>query len=253
MTMQTTEEFRRCVRSFLKENVIENYDSICQSKAVLKTVWNEAGACGFFRCSGDTRFAGYNDLDYSLIVLEELGKAYVMDFPFWLQGEVIAYFLSRYGTEEQKNRYLKDVLLGKKIAAFALTEEHGGSDISSIRTEATEVGNEYAVTGKKKYITNGSIADFYLVVAYLCKSDKKNMVILIIDRQLDGVKVDSLGNEESVKALDLAQISFDNVMITNKDLLGNMSNATIAVLKGLTIERFALSLISQTMCLCLLE
>ena len=98
--------------------------------------------------------------------------------------------ISLFGTEAQKRKYLPPVMRGKSIAAFALSEPQAGSDVSAIATEATRSGNEYVLSGTKTWISNGGLADHYVVFARTGEGPgSKGLSAFIVDADAQGLKV----------------------------------------------------------------
>lgn len=240
------ENFREEFRVFLQEEIIGKYSEITKSRKVLKNLWLEAGKRGFFRGSINKVFGGYEDTRYSNILLEELGKAHLLDFPFWLQGSVMGGFFQNYGTDMQKEIYLTDLMYGKRLGAIAMTEDQSGSDISAFTTNAVSTEDGYVLTGKKKYIGCGFIADFYLVASRIDNSE--NIALFIVNSETIGVKAKCLISSSSLKGLDLGEIEFNDVVLSKDSLLGNRKNASIALLKTLAVERYSVSLIGNYIC-----
>lgn len=244
----TYEEYRMDVSCFLKEVVIKNYSSLSKSRTHLKQMWNEAGAAGLFKGAGNIEFGGFGDRQYSLIVMEELGKHLLLDIPFWLQADVILHFVQQYGSSLQKHKYLQPLINGDKIGAFCLTEEHGGSDINLIRAKATPAEQGYVLTGVKKFITSASIADFFLVVARLEEKGENGLAIFLLERDREGITVAPIENRRAMQALDLGEVHFNKIQVTREDLLGGLRHASLAILRGLSVERFANAVLCQEMC-----
>jgi acyl-CoA dehydrogenase len=111
------------------------------------------------------------------------------DFCFAMQGLGTGP-ISLFGTEAQKRKYLPPVMRGKRIAAFALSEPQAGSDVSAIATEATRSGNEYVLSGTKTWISNGGLADHYVVFARTGEGPgSKGLSAFIVDADAQGLKV----------------------------------------------------------------
>jgi len=99
------------------------------------------------------------------LVTEELGRICAGLAVSYAVNALGSLTLLEYGSEEQKKKYLPDIACGKKLTAFALTEETAGSDASAIKTTATRVDNGYIINGTKQFITNGGEADIYTIIA----------------------------------------------------------------------------------------
>ncbi|MBE3588527.1 MAG: acyl-CoA dehydrogenase family protein [Thermoanaerobacteraceae bacterium] len=129
----------------------------------------------------------------------------------------------RFGTEEQKQRYLVPGIEGNKIGALAITEPNAGSDVAALQSTAKKQGDGYILNGSKLFITNGSIADFVLVLAYLDKSRgaKKGMGIFIVDKGAPGFQVTrKLQGKMGHRSSDTGELTFEDCLVPAENLLG---------------------------------
>jgi alkylation response protein AidB-like acyl-CoA dehydrogenase len=127
----------------------------------------------------------------------------------------------RFGTEEQKQRFLRPMARGEQLAAFCLTEPEAGSEASAIRTRAQKRGNRYVLNGTKQFITGGANADLALVFAVTDPAaGKKGISAFIVPTDTAGYKVAKLETKLGQRASDTAQIVFDEVELTPDLMLG---------------------------------
>ncbi len=127
----------------------------------------------------------------------------------------------RYGSDEQKRRFLEPLARGEKLGAFALTEPHTGSDAAAIRTRAMRAGNKYVVNGVKQFITSGSSADFAIVFAVTDpKAGKRGLSAFVVPTDTPGYKVASVERKLGLKASDTCQIVFEDMELAPDLLLG---------------------------------
>ncbi|HEX3499999.1 MAG TPA: acyl-CoA dehydrogenase family protein [Stellaceae bacterium] len=127
----------------------------------------------------------------------------------------------KFGSEEQKERFLRPLARGDQLAAFALTEPSAGSDASAIKTSARRVGNHYVVNGTKQFITSGENADLVIVFAVTDpKAGKKGMSAFIVPTDTPGFKVARIEKKLGLHASDTAQLVFDEMALTPDLLLG---------------------------------
>jgi acyl-CoA dehydrogenase len=147
----------------------------------------------------------------------------------------------KFGSDEQKQRYLVPAIRGEKIGALGITEPHAGSDVASLRTRAEPTGDGWVVNGEKTYITNGVRADF-IVTAVKTSSEggHHGISFLIIDRG-DGVsssKLEKLGWHAS----DTATVSFQDVFVPRENLLGGLNEGFALIMANFQWERLAMAL-----------
>jgi alkylation response protein AidB-like acyl-CoA dehydrogenase len=140
----------------------------------------------------------------------------------------------RAGSEEQKKKYLVPLTRGEAICAGAFTEPDHGSDITKVLTTAAKDGNGYLINGVKTFISNGTIADFVIV---LCQSDSRakpshrGMSTIIVEKGSEGFEVSDLGEKMGIKMTSTTEMSFDQVRVPEKNLIGDWNRGFYQVLE----------------------
>nr|WP_027717858.1 acyl-CoA dehydrogenase family protein [Desulfovirgula thermocuniculi] len=125
------------------------------------------------------------------------------------------------GNEEQKQKYLPPLAGGEKICAFALTEPEAGSDAGSIRTRARKEGDKYVLTGRKCFITNGGIADVYVVFATTApEKGLKGISAFIVEKDYPGFSVGRKERKMGVRGSPTAELIFEDCPVPQENLLG---------------------------------
>ena len=127
-----------------------------------------------------------------------------------------------FGSEEQKKEYLPRLVRGEAISAGAFTEPDAGTDVAAIRTKAVKDGGDYVINGTKMFITNGTVCNFMLVY---CVTDPdadkhKRQSIILVESDRPGVVSTKIKGKLGIRASDTAEISFDNVRVPQKNLIG---------------------------------
>lgn len=126
-----------------------------------------------------------------------------------------------FGNEDQRSRYYAKLASGEMIAAFCLTEPGSGSDAASIKTRAERQGDEWVLNGEKIWITNGGIADFFTVFAKTGgPEERRNLSAFIVTRDMEGVSVGPHEDKMGIRASSTTTVSFENVRVPAKNLLG---------------------------------
>ena len=125
-----------------------------------------------------------------------------------------------FGTEEQKQKYLRPMAQGEKIGAYGLTEPSSGSDAGGMRTNARLVGDEYVINGSKIFITNGGIADIYVVFAVTDPESKKGTSAFIVESTHPGFSVGKKEQKMGIRSSPTTEIIFDNCRVPKENLLG---------------------------------
>ncbi|OLC54358.1 MAG: acyl-CoA dehydrogenase [Acidobacteria bacterium 13_1_40CM_4_69_4] len=125
------------------------------------------------------------------------------------------------GTDEQKRRFLTPMTKEFKFAAYCVTEPQAGSDVQGIKTVARKVGDEYVLKGSKMWITNGSVADWYFVVAYTDPSQRyRGMSAFVVPRDTPGIEVGKKEQNLGQRASDTRAVTFDDVKVPKANLVG---------------------------------
>ncbi|MFC7195981.1 acyl-CoA dehydrogenase family protein [Halosimplex aquaticum] len=131
--------------------------------------------------------------------------------------------LVEFGTEEQKEEYLRPVAEGEAIMGSAISEPDVGSDVSSVSTTAEKDGDEWVINGNKMWITNGSVGDFFVV---LCKTDPdadgryNGFSQIIVESDRDGFEAEKITGKLGIRASDTAELLFDDVRVPEENLVG---------------------------------
>ena len=146
------------------------------------------------------------------------------------------------GTEEQKNRFLAPLARGEKLGAWALTEPNAGSDASGTQTTARLDGDEWVLNGAKIFITQGSVADIYVIMASTEKALRQHGIsAFIVERGASGFTALPMKHKLGVRASDTAQLTLDNVRIPKDNLLGRRNDGFIDTLKILDGGRISIA------------
>ena len=147
----------------------------------------------------------------------------------------------KFGTEEQKQRYLVPAIRGEKIGALGITEPDAGSDVAALRTKATRVDDGWVVSGEKTYITNGVRADFIVTAVKSTEDGGHHGISFLIIERGEGVTSSKL-KKLGWNASDTATISFEEVFVPEENLLGGLHEGFKLIMANFQWERLAMSL-----------
>jgi alkylation response protein AidB-like acyl-CoA dehydrogenase len=172
------------------------------------------------------------------IAVEELSRACVGISTSYAANALGSFPILFFGTEEQKMKYLPDIAAGKKLVAFGLTEANAGSDAGGIQTSARLDGDEYVLNGTKQWITNGSVAEIYTVIAITDKSKgARGASAFIVEKGTPGFSFGKKENKMGIRASVTTELVFDNCRIPKENLLGRDGMGFIVAMKTLDASR----------------
>ena len=226
MNFELTEEqvaVRDAARDFaqnvLKKGVIErDRDQKFPTEEV-----KQLGELGFLGIMVDPKYggSGMDALSY-VLAMEELSKidastSVVMS----VNNSLVCFGLENYGTEEQKQKYLTPLASGQKLGAFCLSEPEAGSDATSQRTTAIDMGDHYLLNGTKNWITNGGSASTYIVIAQTnVEKGHKGINAIIVEKDMPGFVVGAKEDKLGIRGSDTHTLMFTDVKVPKENRLG---------------------------------
>ncbi len=227
MDFQLSEEHqavRDAARDFaqnvLKEGVIERDNEQRFPKDEIK----QLGELGFMGMMVDPKYGGggMDTLSY-VLAMEEISKVDAsVSVCMSVNNSLVCWGLETFGTEEQKEKYLKPLATGEKIGAFCLSEPEAGSDATSQRTTAEDKGDHYLLNGTKNWITNGSSASVYLVIAQTDpEKGHKGINALIVERDMEGFIVGAKEDKMGIRGSDTHTLMFNDVKVPKENRIGD--------------------------------
>ena len=181
------------------------------------------GELGFLGMMVDPAYGGggMDTLSY-VLAIEELSKvdascSVIMS----VNNSLVCYGLEAYGNEEQKQKYLTKLCTGGSIGAFCLSEPEAGSDATSQKTTAIDKGDHYVLNGTKNWITNGSTADFYIVIAQTDREKKhKGINAFIVEKSWEGFEVGPKEDKLGIRGSDTHSLMFNDVKVPKENRIG---------------------------------
>jgi acyl-CoA dehydrogenase len=237
------EEFRQVVRRFVQTELHPHASEWEDARWFPNEVFKRLAELGYLGLKFPPEYGGDGDLVADAVLIEELAWCGSGGLAAGI-GAHIGIALPpiwRFGTEEQKQRYLAPGIRGEKIAALGITEPDAGSDVASIRTQARRTDGGYVVNGSKTFITGGVRAD--AIVTAVKTSDRgghHGLSFLIIDRG-EGVRSTAL-EKLGWHASDTALITFDDVFVPAENLLGQENQGFYLIMANFQWERLLMAL-----------
>ena len=182
------------------------------------------GELGFMGMMVDPKYngAGLDTISY-VLAMEEISKvdasaSVVMS----VNNSLVCWGLEKFGSEEQKEKYLKPLASGEKIGAFCLSEPEAGSDATSQKTTAIDKGDHYLLNGNKNWITNGNSASVYLVMAQTdIDKGHRGINCLIVERGMDGFVVGKKEDKMGIRGSDTHSLMFQDVKVPKENRIGD--------------------------------
>src|SRR6478609_1687230 len=181
------------------------------------------GELGFMGMMVDPKYngGGMDSISY-VLAMEEISKIDASaSVCMSVNNSLVCWGLERFGSEEQKEKYLKPLASGKIIGAFCLSEPEAGSDATSQRTTAEDKGDFYLLNGTKNWITSGSSASVYIVIAQTDASKKhKGINALIVEREMPGFVVGKKEDKMGIRGSDTHSLMFSDVKVPKANRIG---------------------------------
>jgi acyl-CoA dehydrogenase len=245
------EIFRRSVRQFIEKEVIPHTEEWEENEEIPRWVWRRMGELGFLGIEYPEEYGGAGaDFISTLVFIEEISRCGSMGFPIsaTVHTDMASPHLFSSGTEEQKRKYLSQIIKGEKICAIAVTEPSGGSDVAGTHTYALRDGKNYILNGNKIFITNGANADIYFVAGRVGglkeRARYKGISIFIVERGMQGLRVGRKLDKMGWLCSDTAELFFEDCRVPSENLLGEEGKGFHEIMKNFQRERLVISIIS---------
>jgi acyl-CoA dehydrogenase len=228
---------------FVRDEVVPEADAWEAAGEVPRATFRRMGALGFFGIRYPEAYGG-TDMDAiaSVALWEEVAKCGYGGFTVggMVHGEMASPHLARYGSDEQKDKYMPDIVAGRKVTAIAVTEPDGGSDVAALRTRARRKGNDaWVLNGAKLFITNGALADVYFVAARTDPEAKgsRGLSMFIVEKGTPGLTVAKKLDKHGWRCSDTAELAFEDCEIPAGNLLGEENKGFYAIMNNFQNER----------------
>lgn len=239
------EEYRRHVRSELESAVLSNVEEWEKEGKVPKAAWRDLAGRGLLRL-------GHTGPDFlrSAIFLEEVGRTGYAGVraAIAVHSYMALSYVEQFGTAEQRQKYVSSAREGTRVAALAMSEADGGSDLRHIRTRADRASDgSYRVSGEKSYVVNGSVADFYVTLVKTRQSPAGRVLtgasVILIDASTDGI---SRRPQPMIgwRSADICAVRFADVDVPADRLVGRVDQALIQLTWALDFERLVAGLLA---------
>ena len=237
--------FRDMARRAFEAEISPHYEQWEEEHMVPRELWRTLGAAGLLCADVDEAYGGAGTSpQVTLMLIEELSRMGFGGFAsgFGIHSNIVAPYLARHGTEEQKQQWLPKMVSGDAVGALAMTEPGAGSDVQGIRTNAVRDGDEWVLNGSKIFITNGMHADLVIVAAITDPGKgAKGTSLFLVDASLPGFergkKIEKIGQHAS----DTALLFFQDMRLPANALLGQENKGFVIMMEELPRERLGIA------------
>jgi len=247
MDFKLTEEqeiFRDSVRKYAREKIAPIVKEVDEKDKFPMDIFNEMGRLGFLGIGVKEEYGGSNAGAITLcILIEELARvssgvaAGTMAHLCLGMGPVI-----KFGSEAQKKKYLVPAARGEILAALAITEPNAGSDVANVQTTAAKDGKHYVINGSKVFITNGSLAQYVVVVTKTNREKKaKGVSLFIVEKGTPGFRVARKHDKLGWRGSDTAELVFEDCRVPADALVGVENEGFPQLMKTLESGRVSIA------------
>lgn len=241
---ETANLLRETVQDFVSEEIAPLAEEIDRNDVFPPELWEKMGALGLLGITVSEEYggAGMGYLEH-VIAMEEISRGSAsVGLAYGAHSNLCINQIKINGTEEQKKKYLPDLISGKHIGALAMSEAEAGSDVVSMRLRATEDGDGYLLNGSKMWITNGPHANVLVVYAKTApERQHKGITAFLVEKDFPGFstspKLDKLG----MRGSPTCELVFENCRVPKENILGQLNQGVQVLMSGLNYERLVLS------------
>ena len=219
------EAFRQAVRAFADKSLAPQVEALEAKEQFPMDLFRELGRLGYLGVGIPEEYGGSGgDMVMRCLLIEEIARINCGFAAALLAHVGLATIpLIKFGTEEQKQKYLVPALRGEKLGSFGLSEPNSGSDAASLRTTAERRGDHYVINGTKMFITNGTIADYCMVAAYTDRTRRGTGIsMFIVDTDTPGYSVSRKLRKAGHHTSETAALAFEDMKVPASALLGGV-------------------------------
>jgi acyl-CoA dehydrogenase len=238
--------FRHTFRQFVDREIRPHQERWREQGQVDREIWRKAGAQGFLCPWLDPRYGGAGaDFLCSVIIMEELARAYESGFAMSLHSDIVVPYLYTFGNDEQKQRWMPGCASGELVTALCMTEPGTGSDLAAITTTAVRDGDDYVINGSKTFISNGQLCDIAVVAA---KTDPrpenahKGISLIVVEAGRKGFDKGRRLQKMGMASQDTSELFFDNCRVPAANLVGVEGGGFMMMMQKLQQERLCVAI-----------
>jgi isovaleryl-CoA dehydrogenase len=241
---ETIDALRESVASFCSKELAPIASKIDESNEFPRSIWPMLGELGVLGMTVEPLYGGV-DLGYlaHTVVMEEISRASAsVGLSYGAHSNLCVNQIARYGSEDQKQRYLPQLVSGEYVGALAMSEHNSGSDVVSLGLRARADGDDYVLNGSKMWITNGPHADVLVVYATVDPDlGTKGITAFLIEKGMVGFSTGQKLNKLGMRGSDTAELIFEDCRVSKQQVLGRVGQGVKILMSGLDYERVVLA------------
>src|SRR5690606_31077415 len=238
------EALRASVAAFARDLIAPLADMIDRENRFPRELWPKMGELGLLGITVEEAFGGAG-LGYlaHVVAMEEISRASAsVGLSYGAHSNLCVNQIRRWGTPEQKHKYLPKLISGEHVGALAMSEAGAGSDVVSMRTRAERRGDHYVLNGSKMWITNGPEADVLVVYATLDPDlGARGITAFIIERGMPGFRTAQKLDKLGMRGSDTCELVFENCRVPVENVLHKEGLGIEVLMSGLDYERVVLA------------
>jgi len=240
--------FRETIKDFVKKEIEPYYEQWENDKQVPKKIWKRLGELGGLCPMAEEEYGGLEvDILFQTIVNEEIAYKGCSGMLVPVHNDLVFPYFDRYGTHKQKQKWYPSMISGDTITALAMSEPDAGSFLAGIKTTAVKQGNKYIINGSKTFISNGQIADLFLVAVrtkqtgLLNPDPRKGMSMVLVESDRKGFTRGNNLDKIGFHAQDTSELFFSDVEIPEENIIGEIGKGWDYMMENLQIERLSIA------------
>ena len=246
------ELFRAQFRRFAEREIAPKIAGWNAAGMTDRETWRRCGEEGFLGANAPEENGGAGgDFLYDAILMEELAWIRAHGLMLSLHSDICMPYIERYGSTEQKAKYLPRTISGEMILGIAMTEPGAGSDLAGVQTRALRDGDSYVLNGAKTFISNGQIGDLFIVVAKTdprAEPPHRGISLVLVEGDTPGFKRGRKLDKLGLKGQDTSELFFENCRVPAANLLGREGQGFKMLMEQLQQERLCIAVASVASC-----
>ncbi len=246
------DDLRAMTRIFLEKESAPHHVRWAEQHAVDRNFWKLAGEAGLLCISIPEEYGGGGGtFAHEAVIMEEQARIADTAWANVVHSAIVAHYISAFGTEEQKHRWLPGMASGELVGAIAMTEPSTGSDLQSVRTRAKREGENYVLNGSKTFITNGTHCDILVIVARTSDEKGGRALSLIVAETSDlaGFERGRVLQKIGMHGQDTRELSFVDMQVPVENVLGGVEGkGFVQLMEQLPQERLGIAVAAAAEC-----